>query len=265
MMYGLNLDYYQSYRGIEIEETDIIMDQQFAQVLREKQRLNPSEGAFMFHASLYIKEPENYLFFEHGLPSILDLCNEFDIKKTKLYEVLKSLEEKDYIRTVYDEKNNRFIYINPNLHFKRHISINTYKLFQNKPNSRNVKISSLTEQIRNKEALLQDYLKDNLNLIEEGLLLINTEHKLEDGRIDILAKDHTGKICIIELKVIDNDEKLVFQSVYYPTLFDEEVRMITVAPNYVNKIYDSLNSLKYVEMKQYEIINDNLIITNYKK
>jgi RecB family endonuclease NucS len=138
-------------------------------------------------------------------------------------------------------------------------------LFQNKPNSRNVKISSLTEQIRNKEALLQDYLKDNLNLIEEGLLLINTEHKLEDGRIDILAKDHTGKICIIELKVIDNDEKLVFQSVYYPTLFDEEVRMITVAPNYVNKIYDSLNSLKYVEMKQYEIINDNLIITNYKK
>jgi DNA-binding MarR family transcriptional regulator/Holliday junction resolvase-like predicted endonuclease len=265
MMYGLDLDNYQSFSSIEIDELDIITDQKMGQLFRNRFKISPAEGAFLYQATYFLKEPENYIFFEIGIPSFIDLCKRFNFNKTKLYEILKSLEEKDYLRIIHDESNRKIIYINPLLHFKRHISIDTYKLFKNKPKKRNLNISSLSEKIHQKESLLQDYLKNNLHLIEDGLTLIDTEFKLKDGRIDILARDIRNTICIIELKVVHDDEKLVFQSVYYPTQFNEKVRMITIAPMYADKIYTSLKSLQYVEIKQYELKDNELIIKNFNK
>lgn len=36
---------------------------------------------------------------------------------------------------------------------------------------------------------------------------------------------------------------------YYPSCFDEYVRMITIAPNYSNRIYNALKNINNVEMK----------------
>jgi len=59
-----------------------------------------------------------------------------------------------------------------------------------------------------KEDIIRDYLKNKLNLIEEGLLLIDDEHHLKNpdgasGFLDIYANDKKNNLVIIELKRSD--------------------------------------------------------------
>lgn len=80
--------------------------------------------------------------------------------------------------------------------------------------------------------------------------------------IDILSKDHSGKLCIVELKVTNNDKRIINQCNRYPTYFKEDTRVITIAPSYDEYIDKQLKSLGYVEQMVYEIIDDNLLIKN---
>ncbi|MGS4992610.1 endonuclease NucS domain-containing protein [Bacillus cereus] len=105
------------------------------------------------------------------------------------------------------------------------------------------------EIINGTESLLEDFLSDYINLIEDGMKFVEKQHKVEYGVIDILAEDKNGVKCVIELKIVDDDKGITWQSAYYPTCFDEEVRMITIAPNYSSKIYRALQNVKNVEMK----------------
>lgn len=103
--------------------------------------------------------------------------------------------------------------------------------------------------INGTESLLEDFLCDFIDLIEYGMTFVERQHKVEYGVIDILAEDKNGVKCVIELKIVDDDKGITWQSAYYPTCFDEEVRMITIAPNYSSKIYRALQNVKNVEMK----------------
>ncbi|MFD3217796.1 endonuclease NucS domain-containing protein [Bacillus sp. BR_7a] len=105
------------------------------------------------------------------------------------------------------------------------------------------------EIINGTESLLEDFLCDYINLIEDGMIFVERQHKVDYGVIDILAEDKNGVKCIIELKIVDSDKNIAWQSAFYPTCFEEEVRMITIAPNYSNKIYRALQNVKNVEMK----------------
>lgn len=58
------------------------------------------------------------------------------------------------------------------------------------------------------ERVLRDLLAAHLDLIEPGLSLVGTEYRLENdlgasGSIDILARDSTGNLVVIELKRLD--------------------------------------------------------------
>lgn len=110
------------------------------------------------------------------------------------------------------------------------------------------------------EKELEMMLIKDLNVIEDGMTLIKNQHPVGNGFIDILARDKNGKLCIIELKVVKDCKDIIYQSVYYPTQFEEKVRMITICPDYSNKISKSLNSLKNVEMKQYYCENNEIKI-----
>lgn len=112
---------------------------------------------------------------------------------------------------------------------------------------------------KNLELKLEKQLVKQIESIEKGMKYIDRQVIINDGRIDILARDKNNTLCIIELKVVSNEERLIFQCVYYPTQFKEKTRMITIAPNYDNKIKTALNSLN-VEMKTYSYDNDTLII-----
>ena len=103
------------------------------------------------------------------------------------------------------------------------------------------------------ENQLEHYLINNLHLIENGMICISNQYEVPHGRIDILAKDKNGTLCIIELKIEEDDKRLIYQCAYYPTQFNEKVRMITIAPDYSKRIIDGLSSLEYVEKYKYDI------------
>ncbi|MCU5058885.1 endonuclease NucS [Bacillus cereus] len=107
----------------------------------------------------------------------------------------------------------------------------------------------ITEEIMNgPESLLEDILCDHIFTIEEGMSFIERQYRVDNGVIDIIAKDRNGTKCIIELKVVADDKNLAWQSAYYPSCFDEDIRMITIAPNYSDRIYNALKNISNVEM-----------------
>ncbi|MBK5474361.1 DUF91 domain-containing protein [Bacillus sp. TH19] len=108
----------------------------------------------------------------------------------------------------------------------------------------------ITEEMMNgPESLLEDILCDHIFVIEEGMSFIERQYRVGNGIIDIIAKDKNGTKCIIELKTVEDDKSLIWQSAYYPSCFNEDVRMITIAPNYSNRIYHALKNINNVEMK----------------
>lgn len=115
---------------------------------------------------------------------------------------------------------------------------------------------------------LENYLYKNLHLIEEGLVPIKRQLEVEEGRIDILAKDKDGKYVIIELKIA-NDKHLLWQVIYYPEAIKpimriDNPRIITVCPSYPNYIKMPLEKLGYVEMVEYIATITNNKITSIK-
>ncbi|MGN4897787.1 endonuclease NucS domain-containing protein [Bacillus cereus group sp. MYBK14-3] len=123
----------------------------------------------------------------------------------------------------------------------------------------------IAEEIMNgPESLLEDILCDHIFIIEEGMRFIERQHRVENGIIDIIASDKNGTKCIIELKTVEDDKSLAWQSAYYPSCFNEDVRMITIAPNYSNRIYNALKNINNVEMKVFsKDSNGKLAIRNF--
>lgn len=109
------------------------------------------------------------------------------------------------------------------------------------------------------EKLLENYLARYLDLIEPDMELIKCQKQINKGIIDIFTKDKDGKHCIIELKTRDDDKKLVWQSAYYQSQFDDEVRVITIAPDYSEPVYNALKHVKNIEIKGYKLDIDNLL------
>ena len=112
------------------------------------------------------------------------------------------------------------------------------------------------------EANLRDYLYLNLDLIEIGLTPVGKEISTDEGRIDILAKDKTGKYVILELKT-EIDKRLIWQCMYYPEVLPHKfpahtpIRVITICPEYPEYLLIVLKKLPFVELFQYQIHSTN--------
>lgn len=95
-----------------------------------------------------------------------------------------------------------------------------------------------------KEKEVENYFKNNINLIKEGLKVIKTQYKLEYGIIDILAKDDNNTIYIIEVKT-KKDKRLLWQVVYYynsikKIYHNSDVKFIVVSPKLPEHMVDTL-------------------------
>lgn len=102
---------------------------------------------------------------------------------------------------------------------------------------------------------VEKYLYSRLHLIEDGLTYVDRQLVIQDGRIDILAKDKDGVFVIIELKVVE-DKELVWQCMYYPMQIKKmygvsSVRMMTIAPAYSPALKVTLDQLGYVELVRF--------------
>lgn len=110
------------------------------------------------------------------------------------------------------------------------------------------------------EKILGKYLSHNLNLIEEGMQLLETQYRIPYGIIDILAKDVNSKLCIIELKTNKNDKAMIWQAAYYQSEFNNnDVRVIVISPDFSKRIASSLGSIKNTELKIYKLNNECLL------
>lgn len=126
------------------------------------------------------------------------------------------------------------------------------------------KISGTTSTAYITEKDLEDYVIQNLDIFEEGLVCIGRQVEVKDGVIDILAKDKNDDIVIIELK-IEEAKSIVWQSIHYPAEIRDKyrsnkIRMITLAPTYSEGLLKTLKSLGYVEIYDYEIKVKNKIV-----
>lgn len=185
-------------------------------------------------------------------------------KNTKFYKKYLNFNRLSYLNDLYSVK------------VESSIGINDFKVSEFHNNMKRTVEEVLEAEINSfehgellnvstiKESQLEDYLIKNLDLIEKGLIFIGRQVKVEGGIIDILAKDVNDNICIVELKVAQ-DKSLVWQAIHYPKEIEKryrsKIRMITVSPSYSKSIYETLKSLKNVEIFSYQIkVNSGKIV-----
>ena len=105
------------------------------------------------------------------------------------------------------------------------------------------------------ESDIESYIRSNLDEIETGLKIVGQQVQIDDGRIDLLAKDAEGRYVIIELK-IEDDKKVIWQSLYYPKQIQKlyrtnDVRMMILAPSFSPSIASVLTDFPHVECYEY--------------
>lgn len=115
------------------------------------------------------------------------------------------------------------------------------------------------------EKVLESYIAHNIEIVETDMKVIDTQVKVKDGIIDILAEDKNGMTCILELKVRTNDKNLIWQSAYYQSEIEEDVRVITIAPSYDEVISKALMNVRNIEMKIFSLDDKGLLqIENFE-
>jgi len=129
----------------------------------------------------------------------------------------------------------------------------------------NVKKIASEWVFKDNEAFLELYLSDQIELIEEGMTLVECQKKVDGGIIDILARDKNDKLCVIELKTNNNDKNIVWQSAYYQSEIGEDIRVITIAPGYSQTLIKALGNVRNTELKIYKLNEEGFLqIDNYE-
>lgn len=96
-----------------------------------------------------------------------------------------------------------------------------------------------------KESVLRDHLKERLDMIEDGLQLVDDEFYLRNnigtsGFVDILARDLVGRLVIIEIKVSKHSEREAITELFkYIALLkqnmaikDSEIKVIVISTDW---------------------------------
>ncbi|MGX5569518.1 endonuclease NucS domain-containing protein [Bacillus toyonensis] len=176
------------------------------------------------------------------------------IKKLLQDEILYSIDGMDWsmVKNITDDKPFVFFGICSDFCITRE-QYKNHNLFEEKQKLMdNIWRELITEEVINgPESFLEDVLCDFIGIIEKGMVFMERQFKVDHGFIDIIAEDKNGTKCIIELKVVADDKKLIWQSAYYPSCFDEDTRMITIAPSYSDRMYSALKNISNVEIKVY--------------
>lgn len=208
-----------------------------------------------------VQIPEKFIFdidkIGHLGLRILSLIHTSDEQLNyKLIHFLLGVDYETLIRymKVLNEIEEYSKLINLKVKYRENIEIPSHVL-------KEIEVKNIEEHLKEEE--LEKYLINHIGIIEKGMKFIDNQVKVDNGFIDILAKDKNNKLCIIELKIRDNDKSLIFQCAYYPTQFEEDVRMIAITPNYTQKLINSLQSLGYVEMKTYKETDNGFTISDF--
>ncbi len=105
---------------------------------------------------------------------------------------------------------------------------------------------------------LQKALRANIDQLESGLEISDEgkEHAVKSGRIDILAKDRSGKVVVIELKAGEADREAIGQILaYMGDLVDHAempIRGILVAGGFSTSAVSASRAVPNLQLKKYQ-------------
>ncbi len=105
-----------------------------------------------------------------------------------------------------------------------------------------------------KEKDYQEFVKNNVHLIEDGMLLKTTEYSLDTGRLDLLCTDANGTHVGVELKYPSASKKDKRQLAGYKSDYESKTgkssRFILIAPSIPDDLKESLkkDGLEYREI-----------------
>lgn len=115
------------------------------------------------------------------------------------------------------------------------------------------------------EADLRDFLANNLSVIEPGLTLYEegrrggVEFPIENGYIDILAKDRDGRFVVIELKLSRGRNRTIGQLLYYMGWVDKHIgggapcRGMIIAREITDDLLIATRRVSAVSLYQYHV------------
>lgn len=117
------------------------------------------------------------------------------------------------------------------------------------------------------ERELEEYLWYQLEIVEPGLRFCGEQVKCGNGIIDLVAEDRYNKHVLMELKVIEDDLRLLDQIERYPKVYSEQydvslddIRMVVIAPNY-SKLFQQEMLTKGITVFKYVSVSTGLDIT----
>lgn len=98
-----------------------------------------------------------------------------------------------------------------------------------------------------KEQEYKRYIRNNIALVDNDLIIVSEEYQVDSGYIDILCRDMDGKTCIIELKYPVAVPSVVGQLLRYKEDYKNRtgenlLRCILVAPKITDRTKESLNN-----------------------
>lgn len=107
-----------------------------------------------------------------------------------------------------------------------------------------------------KEREYQKFIRDNLNLVEEGLLLEQEQYELDTGKIDFICRDSDGRAVGLELKYPSAATTVKRQLQGYKNDYEQKTgrnnaRFILVSP----KIPENLKLLLVRDGLEYKEVN----------
>lgn len=105
---------------------------------------------------------------------------------------------------------------------------------------------------------LHQYLSSRISEIEPGLVLVDggIEYATEAGRIDLLAKDHSGHLVVIELKAGKAKDSAIGQILGYIGCLSkshESVRGILIASDFEDRVVFAARSLANIKLIKYQL------------
>ena len=117
------------------------------------------------------------------------------------------------------------------------------------------------------ERELGEYLWYQLEIVEPGLRFCGEQVQCGNGTVDLVAEDRYSKHVLTELKVVEDDRRLLDQVVRYPKSYSEQygvslddIRMVVIAPSYGNLFRQELLKVG-VTLYKYVNVSAGLAVT----
>ncbi len=118
-------------------------------------------------------------------------------------------------------------------------------------------VEALVETTIHFESDLEEHLVNHLGSIEQGLELVERQHRFDAGRIDILAKDAQGRHVLIEIKAGRAKDSAIGQIARYMGWFsksdDKAPRGIIIAGEFPEEVRYSLAAIPHLSLLEYKV------------